>query len=73
MGVLTLKKNAECESCELCFIWGKMRTAAWENNTSGSSKKLFQRGRGKGQYTGEFGEVGVHALDHFFFFCQKFS
>ena len=41
MEVLTLKKNAECESCELCFIWGKMRTAAWENITSDSSKKLL--------------------------------
>ena len=23
-------KNAQCESCELSFIWGKMRTAARE-------------------------------------------
>ena len=27
--VLT-KKNVQLESCELSFIWGKMRTAAWE-------------------------------------------
>ena len=25
-----LKKNAQHESCELSFIWGKMRTAAQE-------------------------------------------
>ena len=25
-----LKKNAQCESCELSFIWGKMWTIAWE-------------------------------------------
>ena len=23
-------KNAQCKSCQLSFIWGKMRTAAWE-------------------------------------------
>ena len=28
-GLLT-KKNVQCESCELSFIWDKMRTAAWE-------------------------------------------
>ena len=26
----TEKKNAQFESCELSFIWGKMRTIAWE-------------------------------------------
>ena len=25
-----MKKNAQCESCELSFIWGKMRTVAQE-------------------------------------------
>ena len=25
-----LKKDIQLESCELSFIWGKMRTAAWE-------------------------------------------
>ena len=24
------KKDAQLESCELSFIWGKMRTVAWE-------------------------------------------
>ena len=28
-GLLT-KKDVQLESCELSFIWGKMRTAAWE-------------------------------------------
>ena len=27
---LLTKKDAQCESCELSFIWGKMRTAAQE-------------------------------------------
>ena len=25
-----LKKDVQLESCELSFIWGKMRTAVWE-------------------------------------------
>ena len=25
-----LKKDTQCESCQLSFTWGKMRTAAWE-------------------------------------------
>ena len=33
-----LKKNAQCESYELSFTWGKMWTLAWE--TTYSSKKL---------------------------------
>ena len=25
-----LKKDVQLENCELSFIWGKIRTAAWE-------------------------------------------
>ena len=25
-----LEKNVQCESCELSFIWAKLRTVAWE-------------------------------------------
>ena len=28
--VLSTIKDVQLESCELSFIWGKMRTAAWE-------------------------------------------
>ena len=28
MSFVALKTNAQHQSCELCFIWGKMRTAA---------------------------------------------
>ena len=28
--VLTKKKHAQHKRCELSFIWGKMRTIAWE-------------------------------------------
>ena len=37
------QKDAHHEICEWGFIWGKMRTAAWEDSTSGSSERLLQR------------------------------
>ena len=27
---VSTKKDVQLESCELSFIWGKLRTAAWE-------------------------------------------
>ena len=30
MGSVGCKKEAQCESCGPSFIWGKMRTIAWE-------------------------------------------
>ena len=27
---MSTRKHAQIESCKLSFIWGKMRTAAWE-------------------------------------------
>ena len=30
MKLVTEKKKARCESCELSFIGGKVRTIAWE-------------------------------------------
>ena len=44
-GLLT-KKDVQLESCELSFIWGKMRTAAWEAAPD-SSERLLQRGSGR--------------------------
>ena len=49
------KKCAQCESCKLSFIWGKMRTAArnedciQEGGISDSSEKLFQEVKGRRQ------------------------
>ena len=43
------------------------------DSISDSSEKLLQRGRGEGQYLCDFGEGGVHAIQHIFFaegFCQ---
>ena len=46
-----------------------------KDNISDSSEKLLQRGRGEGQYIVDFGEGGVHAIKHIFFFqvsaCHK--
>ena len=30
LGCVNVKKDTQCESCKLRFIWGKMRAAAWE-------------------------------------------
>ena len=43
------------------------------DSTSDSSKKLFQRGRGHGQYMCDFGEGGAHEIrDIVFFFLRRF-
>ena len=60
------------ENCS--FIWGKMRTVAWETASQRGLRnyfKLLQRDRGKGQYTCDFGEGGVHSVRYTF--LQKFS
>ena len=42
-----IKKDAKCESCELSFIWGKVRTAALGDITSDSTEELvLQTGSG---------------------------
>ena len=30
LGTLLTIKNSQCERCELSFIWGKIKTTAWE-------------------------------------------
>ena len=44
--IVLAKKTAQLESCELSFIWGKMRTAALGGSISDSSERLLQRGSG---------------------------
>ena len=55
---LSTEKNAQCESCELSFICGKMRTAAQEITSQIAwiycSKEMGE----KGQYICDFGEAG---------------
>ena len=41
------------------------------DSISVSSEKLLQRGRREGQYICDFGEGGVHAIEHIF--LQKVS
>ena len=36
------KKKAQCESCELSFIWGKMRAAAWEIEAQIALRSCFK-------------------------------
>ena len=45
---VNLKKNAQCESCEL-FYWGQNKDCSPGDSTSGSSEKLLQRGSREGQ------------------------
>ena len=59
-------KKAQCESCELSFIWGKMRAAAWEITPQTAPKR-----RGESQHICDFGEGGIHAIKFIFF--QKAS
>ena len=57
-----LRKKSQRESCELSFIGGKMRTIAQET----AFEKLLPRGRGKGQYICDLGEVGyMQSSTHF--------
>ena len=44
--MLTLK-NAQCENCKLSFIWGKMRTAAWETAPQIALRNSSKETRGK--------------------------
>ena len=44
--LLKKKTNAQCESCELSFTGGKMKTSPGDSS-SGSSEELLGRGEGK--------------------------
>ena len=52
---IDVQKNAQHESCELSFIWGKMRPAAPGDSTSESSERLPQS-PGPSQFMWDFGE-----------------
>ena len=42
-------KDAKCESCELSFIWGKMKTAAWETAPPIALRDCSKEAVGEGQ------------------------
>ena len=44
------KKDVQLESCELSFIWGKMRTAAWEAASQIAPSDCSKAAVGEGQY-----------------------
>ena len=60
-------KNAQRESCGLSFIWGKMRTAPREIAFQIALRNCSKEA-GEGQYICDFGEGGVHAMKHIFFY-----
>ena len=41
------KNNTQCESCELSFIWGKVRMIAWDTVSWIALEESLQRGGGK--------------------------
>ena len=45
--IVNFKKSAQCESCELSFIWGKMRTAAQETASQIALRNYLKEARGK--------------------------
>ena len=47
---LSTKKDAQLGSCKLSFIWGKMRTAAWEAAPQISLRDCSKEAVGEGQY-----------------------
>ena len=47
--LLSTKKDAQLESCELCFIWGKMRTAAQETASQIALRDCSKKVVGEGQ------------------------
>ena len=48
---MSTKKDAQLESYELSFIWGKMRTAAREAASQRALKDCSKAAVGEGQYT----------------------
>ena len=48
--MFSTKKDAQLESCELSFIWGKMRTAAPEAACQRALRDCSLAAVGEGQY-----------------------
>ena len=47
-------KKAQCESCELSFIWGKMRIAPWETTPQIALRNCSEEMREDPGYIGAF-------------------
>ena len=48
--IVSTKKDAKLESCELSFIGGKMRTVAWETASQIALRECSKAAIGKGHY-----------------------
>ena len=49
------KNNTQCESCELSFIWGKVRMIAWDTVSWIALRNPYKEVGGN-QYICDFGE-----------------
>ena len=65
---LKKKKDAQFGSCQLSFIWAKMRTAAWETAPLRSCSK--ERGGKDGIFL--ILVKGGYMQSSTYFFCRKF-
>ena len=63
---LSTKKDVQLKSCELSFIWGKMRTAAREVASQIALRDCSKQAVGKVNIKG-FGEGGVNTMKHSFY------
>ena len=59
------EKNAQCESCELSFIWDNMSTIAPETASQTSLRNCLEKVEGR-SVSMWFGQRGIHALQHTF-------
>ena len=56
---------------ELGFIWGKMRTIAWDIASQIALRNCSKEVGAESQYICDFGEGEVHVIKHIFF-CKRF-
>ena len=63
--VLT-KIDVQLESCELSFIWGKMKTATWGAAPQSALRDCSKAAVGESRYI-KFGEGGFNTMKHSFY------
>ena len=63
---LKKKKMTQCESCELNFIEGKMRSTAWETASQIALRNFSKEEERRSMYICDFGEGGVYVTKHTF-------
>ena len=68
--MLTKKKKAQCESCELSFIWGQMRTIAQETASQIPLRKCPEEVAGRSVYLWFWGRGSNQNQSHIY--CTRF-